>query len=820
MINLSDNDLRELASEAPLDWLMAEASRLRDLGHGDRMSYSRKVFIPLTRLCRDVCRYCTFSASPSQVPAPFLSPEQVLDIARAGARAGCHEALFTLGDQPEARWPQARAALDAMGYASTIDYVAAMAERVRQETGLLPHANPGVMTREQLAQLRRVCASQGLMLETSAERLSDKGGPHHGSPDKWPQVRLDTINAAGELRIPFTSGILIGIGETRAERLDALLALRALHARHGHLQEIIIQNFRAKPQTPMARAPEPDHQDLTWTLALARIVFGPEMNIQAPPNLSARDYPKLIAAGINDWGGISPVTPDHVNPEAPWPAIEALRERTAQAGRILVERLPSYPRYALDAPRWHDPLIATDVLRRIDSQGYARNNAWVAGEPSALPIEPAPRRAPHSASIEPLLARAEAGDRLDEAMIARLFEARADEFEAVCAAADRVCASASGSTVRYVVNRNINYTNVCQHACSFCAFSKGRQNADLRGRPYDLDDDELTRRAAEAWERGATELCMQGGIHPSYTGHTYLHILQTVKRAAPAIHVHAFSPLEVSHGAATLGDSIASYLSRLRDAGLGSLPGTAAEILDDEARAVLCPDKLDTERWLSIMESAHRAGLRSTATIMFGHIERVQHWARHLLRVRDLQERTGGFTEFVPLPFIHMEAPLYRKGRARKGPTWREALLMHAVARLALHPVLPNIQASWVKLGPEGARAALAAGANDLGGTLTNESISKAAGTVHGQEYGPAQMEALIRLAGREPVQRTTLYQTPPAAQRARAFDAAPAAPIVLTPLRRRTSAPPATSTAPSTAAALTTASTVSAPAPVPASTV
>ena len=796
MTNLSDNDLRELASEAPLDWLMTEASRLRDLGHGNRMSYSRKVFIPLTRLCRDVCRYCTFSASPSQVPAPFLSPEQVLDIARAGARAGCHEALFTLGDQPEARWPQARAALDAMGYASTIDYVAAMAERVLRETGLLPHANPGVMTREQLAQLRRVCASQGLMLETTAERLSDKGGPHHGSPDKWPQVRLATIRTAGELLIPFTSGLLIGIGETRAERLDALLALRALHARHGHLQEIIIQNFRAKPRTPMARAPEPDHHDLAWTLALARIVFGPGMNIQAPPNLSARDYPQLIAAGINDWGGISPVTPDHVNPEAPWPAIEALRERTAQAGRILVERLPSYPRYALDAPRWHDPLIATDVLRRIDAQGYARSNAWVAGEPSALPVEPAPRRAPNSASIEPLLARAEAGDRLDESMIARLFEARADEFEAVCATADRVRAAASGSTVRYVVNRNINYTNVCQHACSFCAFSKGRQNADLRGRPYDLDDAELTRRAAEAWARGATELCMQGGIHPSYTGHTYLHILKTVKAAAPAIHVHAFSPLEVSHGAATLGDSIASYLSRLRDAGLGSLPGTAAEILDDEARAVLCPDKLDTERWLSIMESAHRAGLRSTATIMFGHIERIQHWARHLLRIRDLQERTGGFTEFVPLPFIHMEAPLYRKGRARKGPTWREAMLMHAVARLALHPVLTNIQGSWVKLGPEGARAALAAGANDLGGTLTNESISKAAGTVHGQEYGPAEMEALIRLAGREPVQRTTLYQTPPAAQRARAFAAAPAAPIVLTPIRRRAAAAPATSAA------------------------
>jgi FO synthase len=784
MISPSESDIAVLARETSLDELMSEGARLRDLGHGSRISYSRKVFIPLTRLCRDVCRYCTFSANPSQVPAPYLLPEQVLDIARAGASAGCHEALFTLGDQPEDRWPQAREALDQLGYASTIDYLADMAGLVMRETGLLPHANPGVMTHHQLARLRQVCASQGIMLETISPRLGEKGGAHHGSPDKQPDVRLATLRAAGELAIPFTSGILIGIGETRRERIDSLLALRALHQEHGHLQEVIIQNFRAKPNTAMARAAEPDFDDLLWTVAMARIIFGPEMNIQAPPNLSAHDYPRLIEAGINDWGGISPVTPDHVNPEAPWPAIEALRERTARAGKILVERLPSYPRYVKAVHRWHDPAIATEVLKHADAQGFARNDRWVAGQALPLPLEPAPARKPHPRAIEPLLARAAAGERLDEAMIVRLFEARADEFNAVCEAANRLRVLTSGDVVRYVVNRNINYTNVCQHSCAFCAFSKGRQNADLRGPAYDLDEAEIARRATEAWARGATELCMQGGIHPSYTGHTYLRILDTAKRAAPAIHVHAFSPLEVSHGATTLDESIPNYLARLRDAGLGSLPGTAAEILDDPVRAILCPDKLDTGRWLSIMESAHRAGLRSTATIMFGHVDEPLHWAKHLLLIRDLQEKTGGFTEFVPLPFIHTEAPLYRKGRARRGPTWREALMMHAVARLVLNPLVPNIQASWVKLGTAGASAALAAGANDLGGTLTNESISRAAGTVHGQELTPAQMDTLIRGANRVPQQRTTLYRDAPESQRARSYHALPAAPIVLTPLR------------------------------------
>ena len=782
---LSEAELRHVGRDTDLASLMRQAATLRDAGHGELVSYSRKVFIPLTRLCRDVCNYCTFATTPGRVERPYLMPDEVLTIARAGAAAGCHEALFTLGDQPELRWGAARAALDELGYASTIDYLAAMCALVLKETDLLPHANPGVMTRAQIALLRRSSVSQGIMLESAATRLTERGGPHHGSPDKHPAVRLATIRLAGELAVPFTSGILIGIGETRAERLDALLALRELHLRYGHIQEIIIQNFRAKPGTAMARADEPESDDLAWTVALARLTFGATMNIQAPPNLSPSDYPVLIAAGINDWGGVSPVTPDHVNPEAPWPHIAALRERTAEAGKILVERLPSYPAYCLDAARWHDPALVPRILDRMDGQGFARPDTWCAGTTGAPPTPAAPPRV-RGPLLDRLLVRAGAGERLGEEEIVRLFAARGDEVAAVCAAADAARSKVSGDQVRYVVNRNINYTNVCNHACSFCAFSKGRQNADLRGTPYDLDDGEIARRVTEAWARGATEVCMQGGIHPSYTGDTYLHILKVVKTAVPAMHVHAFSPLEVSHGAATLGLAVPEFLARLKDAGLGSLPGTAAEILDDEARAILCPDKLDTARWLAVMEAAHKVGLRSTATIMFGHVDSYTQWARHLLHIRDLQSRTGGFTEFVPLPFIHMEAPLYRKGRARRGPTWRETLLMHAVARLALNPLLTNIQVSWVKLGPEGAVAVLKAGTNDLGGTLMNESISRAAGNEHGQELSPARLDELIRSAGRRPGQRTTLYGQVPAERMAQSRIAADLAPVVQTPVKRR----------------------------------
>lgn len=782
----ADDALRQMLLRGQLAELLDRAAALRDAGHGNIVTYSRKVFIPLTRLCRDVCHYCTFATTPSRLSAPYLTPDEVLEIARAGRTAGCQEALFTLGDKPELRWTEARRALDAMGYETTVDYLIAMCDLVLRETGLLPHANAGVLTADELRRLRGVSVSQGLMLESVSPRLCKRGGPHFGSPDKDPALRLATIHDAGELCIPFTSGILIGIGETREERLDSLFALREAHRRFGHLQEVIVQNFRAKSGTAMAGCSDPSIEDLEWTIAAARLILGPAMNIQAPPNLSPLEYPRLIAAGINDWGGISPVTLDHVNPEAPWPQVETLRCRTAVAGKILVERLATYPAYCREAARWHDAELVPALLRHMDGDGFARDS-WIAGSadcgPPRLPASPARRR---SADLDAILARAARGGALDEAQVVRVLAARADEAAAVCEAADALRAIAAGDTVRYVVNRNINYTNVCSYACSFCAFSKGRRSSGLRGSPYDLSHDEIARRVVEAWSRGATEVCLQGGIHPDYTGDTYVEILRTVKSAVPQMHVHAFSPLEILHGARTLGVKVESFLARLRDAGLGTLPGTAAEILDDDVRAIICPDKLDTAEWLHVMESAHRVGLRSTATIMFGHVESPRHQARHLLRVRALQERSGGFTEFVPLPFIHMEAPVYQKGGSRKGPTWREALLMHAVARIALHPLVPNIQASWVKLGHDGVVQALRSGANDLGGTLMNESISRSAGTEHGQETEPVRLEALIRSAGRRPEQRTTLYGAVAEERREASLRAPSLIPIVLTPLRPR----------------------------------
>jgi FO synthase len=789
MVNKPDDSetaaLADRLLSSPLEVVLGEARDLSRAGHGERISYSRKVFIPLTRLCRDVCAYCTFAASPKQVRSAYLSPDEVLAIARAGQAAGCKEALFTLGDKPEARYKAARDALAALGYTSTIGYLAAMCALVLTETGLLPHVNPGITSEEELSRLRRVSVSQGIMLETAAERLSQRGGPHFGSPDKDPAVRLANIEAAGRLKIPFTTGILIGIGETRAERLDALFALRALHRRHGHLQEIIIQNFRAKPGTRMQSARDAEMDDLLWTAACARIIFGAAMNIQVPPNLSYQDFPRLLSAGINDWGGVSPVTPDHVNPEAPWPHLDELESATRAAGFSLVERLAVYPDYALRPAEWLDPRLRRNVMAEIDTAGLVRREDWTVGL-AMVPPARAARQRQRANGLDWLLDKATRGDRLDQSEITTLFEARDGAIEEICDAADELRARISGDVVTYVVNRNINYTNVCQYACSFCAFSKGRGHANLRGTPYDLSLDEVARRATEAWDRGGTEVCMQGGIHPSYTGQTYLDLLGAVKQAVPQMHVHAFSPLEVVHGASTLGVPVTVFLERLKRSGLGSLPGTAAEILDDAVRADICPDKLKTREWIDVIEAAHRVGLRTTATIMFGHIETSRSWAAHLLHVRDLQERTGGFTEFVPLPFVHMEAPLHLKGLSRKGPTWREVLLMHAVARLTLNPVITNIQCSWVKLGADGVRQLLAAGVNDLGGTLMNESISRAAGTIHGQELPPAEMEVLIRSVSRTPRQRTTLYSAPPAEACRRSFAAAELHPIVQTPVRPR----------------------------------
>jgi FO synthase len=777
-----------LALSACEDWarLAGLAEALAIAGHGRRISFSKKVFIPLTQLCRDVCHYCTFAQTPRQ-KEPYLSPEAVLAIAEAGRAAGCKEALFTLGDKPELRYAAARRGLAALGAASTLDYLETSAARVLTATGLLPHLNPGLLDEAWLRRLKKVSLSQGIMLETAAVRLSQPGGPHFGSPDKHPARRLETLEAAGRARVPFTTGILIGIGETRRERIEALLAIRQTHERYGHVQEIIIQNFRAKPATRMAGAPEPSLVEHLWTIAVARLIFGASMNIQAPPNLRPEALSEVIGAGINDWGGVSPVTPDHVNPEAPWPHLDRLREATERAGRSLVERLAAYPEVLLanaepaaDAAGrsparlggarylvtpWLDEALRTPALILMDGEGYARETGWVAGAPSALPSPPlasAPGRSPTGEPLQRHLARALAGEALDEDEIVSLFGARGPDCAAVIAAADLVRAGSVGDTVSYVVNRNINYTNICTYGCKFCAFSKGRHNLGHRDRPYDLDAAEIGRRTLEAWQRGATEVCLQGGIRPGYTGETYLGILAAVKSAVPDMHVHAFSPLEIWHGATTLGLSLHAYLTRLKAAGLASLPGTAAEILDDEVRAILCPDKITTAQWFEVMETAHAVGLKSTATIMFGHVDGYRHWARHLLGVRRLQAKTKGFTEFVPLPFVHMEAPIYLKGQARKGPTLREALLMHAVARLALYPEILNVQASWVKMGPEGAVACLRAGANDLGGVLMNESITRAAGAMHGQEIGAAELEAMIRGAGRVPQQRSTLYQAVP----------------------------------------------------------
>ena len=759
-------DAIKIFENLELQTLLEAAAALRDMGHGSIMTCSRKVFIPLTRLCRDVCHYCTFAEPPRQGRSGYLSPQEVLKIARAGVEAGCQEALFTLGDNPEHRYQSARDELQALGFATTLDYLAHCAQLVFEETGLFPHVNPGIMSAADIASLRDVSVSQGIMLESVSGRLCEKGGPHWGSPDKEPAKRLASIRLAGEAKVPFTTGILIGIGETRRERIDSLLALRQLHDAHGHIQEIIIQNFRPKPDTKMADVPPAPLDELLWTIAVARILFGPEMNVQAPPNLSPGSLAPLVAAGINDWGGVSPVTPDHVNPEAAWPHLDALKTETLAAGKTLTQRLPVYPAFVQDAERWVAPRFQTSLRQAVDGHGLPRTDPWSPGTSTPLPnAETVSKHAWRTSASDPVLSRtlgrALSGETLTERDIVRLFAARGQDFHAVCDAADRLRHDLVGDEVSYVVNRNINYTNVCYFHCQFCAFSKGIMSEDLRGRPYDIGVDEIKRRTMEAWSRGATEVCMQGGIHPRYSGQQYIDICHAVKSAQPNIHIHAFSPLEIWHGATTLGLSLDEFLSNLIAAGLGSLPGTAAEILDDEVRAVLCPDKINTRQWFEVMEAAHEAGLRSTATIMYGHIERPVHWARHCLRLLELQKRTGGFTEFVPLPFVHMEAPIYLKGGSRRGPTFREAVLMHAVARLVFHAHIPNIQASWVKLGGEGLKTCLNAGVNDVGGTLMDETITRSAGAVHGQEMSPEHLESIIREAGREPWMRTTLYGTP-----------------------------------------------------------
>ena len=756
-------EISELVRCTPLSELIASAGRLRDQAKGNIVSYSRKAFIPLTMLCRDVCHYCTFAKTPRSIENAYLLPEQIVSIAQAAQAKSCREVLFTLGDKPELRYRAAREALDDLGFGSTLEYLAHAAELVLQETDLLPHLNPGVLTLDDYQSLRSVSPSMGLMLESSSSRLCEPGGPHYGSPDKDPQIRLASIASAGKAHVPLTSGILIGIGETREERIDSLLALRALHERYGHIQEIIVQNFIPKPGTIMSKSQPPDDKELLWTVAMSRHLFGPDMNIQVPPNLNPSILLELIEAGINDWGGISPVTPDHVNPESPWPQIKKLEKMTAMSGKTLVQRLTIYPEFVQRSERWVDPKLLTRIRHCSDSDGFARNDKWAPGTalPTPFSIKSRTRKRSSHGKLGQLLLRAKSGERLRESEITALFSVRGVDFKLVCQSADDLRREACGDAITFVVNRNINYTNVCKYKCRFCAFSKGKASENLRGTPYVLDVSEISRRTEEAWNRGATEVCLQGGIHPAFTGDTYLTICRVVKEAAPDMHVHAFSPLEISHGAETLGLSVSVFLQRLRKAGLSSLPGTAAEILDDDVRQIICPDKLSTDEWMNVVRAAHKLGIPTTSTIMFGHLETPRSWAKHLLLIRDLQQDTGGLTEFVPLPFVHMEAPMYLRGRARKGPTYREVLLMHAVARLALNPFVTNIQTSWVKMGETGAADCLAAGANDLGGTLMNESISKAAGASHGQELEPAKIHALASRLGRSGQQRTTLYKSP-----------------------------------------------------------
>ena len=775
-------------SDLPTDLLTAAAREIRDAAFGSRVTFSPKVFLPLTKLCADRCGYCTFATAPRHLPHAYLTPDEVDAVAAQGATHGCAEALFTLGEGPERRYPQARAWLDEHGYTSTVDYLVASAGRVLTGTGLLPHANAGAISAEELARLRTVAPSQGMMIESLRPDLA----AHRGAPDKTPQRRLATLRAAGELAIPFTTGILVGIGETEADRIEALLAIAAAHREYGHVQEVIVQNFLPKPGTAMRAAASCPPEDHLRAIALARLILPPDVHLQAPPNLTdTEQLGDLLAAGIDDWGGVSPVTADHVNPERPWPALRVLRAATERAGHTLAPRLTIYPEFALDPQRWLDPATRFPVLDRSDAHGLCRDDpgavwpekhgaaanvgtgaevvqigrrstAWYSGADVAPPVLiPGTSRA--GGRIAEVLAGARAGQELGEDEIVALFAARGPEVPAVAEFADDLRRQLVGDDVTYVINRNINYTNVCTFKCTFCGFSKGPLSLNLRGKPYLLSLADIAQRSREAVQLGATEVCLQGGIHPHFDGNFYVDVARAVHEAVPDLHIHGFTALEVHEGAKRLGEPLVDYLRRLQAAGLKTLPGTAAEILDDEVRAVICPDKITTDEWLQVHEAAHSVGLRSNVTIMFGSVERPHHWARHLLRTRALQRRTGGFTEFVPLPFVHMAAPIYLKRGARRGPTWREAVLMHAVGRIVYAGSIDNIQASWVKQGPIGARQLLRAGVNDLGGTLMEENISRAAGATHGQGLDADGLRALAAAEGRPAVQRTTLYQRVPA---------------------------------------------------------
>ena len=809
-LDLDETEILLSARGDDLRDLCAHAAQVRDqgldaAGRPGIVTYSRKVFIPLTRLCRDRCHYCTFATDPASLRRDghgmFLTPDEVIAIAREGAALGCKEALFTLGDRPEDRWPQAAEWLEEQGYADTLSYVRAMAVRVLEETGLLPHLNPGVLTWAELQRLKPVAPSMGLMLETTSEALwSEPGAVHFGSPDKEPAVRLRVLEDAGRHSIPFTTGILVGIGETLRDRAESLFAIRHVAREHGHVQEVIVQNFRAKPDTAMRHADDLPFEDYLAAVATARVVLGPRMRLQAPPNLSAPDELALrLGAGIDDWGGVSPLTPDHVNPERPWPHVEDLAAFSAAAGFELRERLTSHPEYVRRGEPWLDPRIVPHVRALADERGLAREGLIPVGLPWQ---EPDAALVPHGrvdlgTSIDTegrstdrrgdfdevygdwaeigaharridvrahehvdadLVAALRSAERepssLTESEALVLMEADGPGLEALCALADDVRRDRVGDEVTYVVNRNINFTNVCYTGCRFCAFAQRRTDADA----FSLSYDDIVERAAEAWDVGATEICMQGGIDPSLPGTAYFDLARAVKRGAPGLHLHAYSPMEVVNGASRTGTSIEEFLIAVKEAGVDSLPGTAAEILDDDVRWVLTKGKLPTSQWIEVVTTAHRVGLPTTSTMMYGHVDAPHHWVAHLKLLARIQSETGGFTEFVPLPFVHHNAPLYLAGVSRPGPTARDNRAVHAMARLLLDGLVPHVQCSWVKLGDEGCRTVLAGGVDDLGGTLMEETISRMAGSENGSAKTAREIAEVAAGAGRPVRQRTTTY--------------------------------------------------------------